>query len=79
MIFCEKCFKLEEICQIIKSGNGPIKKCKIDSSHDLSITFDTEINKETLDSIKNIITPILDLYEHQKNLPKNFPEKKWEI
>ena len=76
MIFCEKCFKLEEIRQIIKSANGEVKECEIDSNHGLSTTFDTVSDKVTLNDIGNIITPILELYRPQSELPKDFARKK---
>ncbi|QQC72711.1 RES family NAD+ phosphorylase [Lactococcus garvieae] len=73
MIFCNKCFKLEEIHQIIGTDNVEYGQCEADKSHGRSIVIDTEKDHETMDNIRNIITPILELYKSSENLPNDFP------
>src|SRR5690625_1948667 len=74
MKFCSECLQYSEIQNIIKS-NDKKGDCDIQESH-LNVNIcDTESDLEILNSVKNTLLEIIDLYTVNSSLPDRFPEE----
>lgn len=69
MIFCEKCFKDEEIKAVIKGINHR-GNCSICHSQKISV-YDTDINTE----LSDLFTDFLSIFTPKNDLPKDFPNE----
>ncbi|WP_114604246.1 RES family NAD+ phosphorylase [Staphylococcus sp. EZ-P03] len=76
MKICEKCFRNSEIKEILKNSNAPIGQCDIDPSHKNVHIFDTSIENETLQVVRDCLRPILDIYSISSDLPENYSIEK---
>lgn len=72
MKFCSKCFKYNEIVEIIEF-NGVKGNCDIQDSHCDVYICDINEHLNRTEQVKRVLLDIIDLYSPLSSLPKDFP------
>lgn len=78
MIFCEQCFKSNEIKEMIRSGKKK-GNCELNNAHKSVHIFDTTEDVEVSMYVKEFLRQIIDLYSIDSELPNNFKSGKLKL